>query len=224
MKKIMWIALALGLVVMSCKQAEGEKAEVKEAAKTTAAVGKSIAINADNSTIKWEGVKPTGKHWGTIDVSAGNVTVDKGRVTGGSFTIDMNTITCDDLEGDSKAGLEAHLKGNQEGKEDHFFNVAKYPTGKFEITKVVSLDGDKAANATVYGNLTIRDITKQVGFKAMINVNGDDVKVSTPQFTINRTDWGINYGSKSVFDNLGDKFINDDMGISIEVNTGKEAM
>lgn len=225
MKNVLWLGLIIGLMALaSCKQAEGEKAKVKEAQKVEAAEGTSVAINPNNSNIKWEGVKPTGKHWGTIQVSNGEIMIKDGRVTGGNFTIDMNTITVDDLEGDEKAGLEGHLKGQADGKEDHFFNVAKYPTAKFEITKIVSLEGDTEANSTVYGNLTIRDITKGIGFRANIDTNGDAVTVSTPQFTIDRTQWGINYGSKSIFDNLGDKFINDDMSIIIEVNAGKPAM
>ena len=43
------------------------------------------------------------------------------------------------------------------------------------------------------------------------------VQVKSETFTIDRTKWGINYGSKSIFDNLGDKFIDDDMEITIDV-------
>ena len=43
------------------------------------------------------------------------------------------------------------------------------------------------------------------------------VRVKSETFSIDRTKWGINYGSKSIFDNLGDKFIDDDMEITIDV-------
>jgi hypothetical protein len=45
--------------------------------------------------------------------------------------------------------------------------------------------------------------------------------LNTEVFTINRTDWGVNYGSKSVFENLGDKFINDDIELKISIKANK---
>jgi len=225
MKNLFAFILLTGLLAFtSCKQTEGEKAEVSEAAVVAESTGTAVPVNLAESMVSWEGAKPTGAHTGTIGVSQGTVTLDNGAVTGGSFVIDMNSITCTDLDGDMKVNLENHLKGFADGKEDHFFNVAKYPTGKFEISKVVALSGDAEANSTVYGNLTIRDITKEIGFRANITADGDAVTVATPQFTIDRTQWGVNYGSKSVFDNLGDKFVNDEIGLKIDLKAGKLAM
>ncbi|MEJ6792164.1 MAG: YceI family protein, partial [Lacinutrix sp.] len=45
--------------------------------------------------------------------------------------------------------------------------------------------------------------------------------LTSDSFTIERTKWSINYGSKSIFDNLGDKFINDDMELKIIVTAKK---
>lgn len=224
MKNLALLILFAGLLITACKQTPGEKAEVNEAAVVAESTGVEIPVNVADSKLNWEGAKPTGTHTGTISLMEGNVTVDNGQVTGGAFVIDMNSITVTDLDGDMKANLENHLKGFAEGKEDHFFNVAKFPTGKFEISKVVTLSGDAEANSTVYGNLTLRDMTKEIGFRAMITVSGDQVTVSTPQFTIDRTQWGVNYGSKSVFDNLGDKFVNDEIGLKIDLKAGKLAM
>lgn len=225
MKKLFALMLFAGAIALfSCKESAGEKAEVSDAAQVEATTGDVVPVNVSNSVINWEGTKPTGTHTGTINISEGSVVVNDGKVTGGSFTIDMNSIVNTDQNGDMKANLENHLKGFAEGKEDHFFNVAQHPTAKFELTKVVSLDGDADANSTVYGNLTIKDITKEIGFRATINTNGDQVTVSTPQFTIDRTQWGVNYGSKSIFDDLGDKFINDEIGLKINLQAGKLAM
>lgn len=225
MKKLLgFIFFAGALSLISCKQSEGEKAEVSDAAEVEASVGTEIPVNVSESMISWEGTKPTGTHTGTINISEGNVAVNEGKVTGGSFTIDMNSIVVTDLDGEQKANLENHLKGFADGKEDHFFNVAQHPTASFELTKVVSLDGDAEANSTVYGNLTIKGTTKEIGFRAMINVNNDQVTVTTPKFTVDRTQWGVNYGSKSIFDNLGDKFINDEIGLQINLQAGKLAM
>ena len=104
-------------------------------------------------------------------------------------------------------------------KDDHFFNVKKYQTAKFEITKVTDLAGNHDANSLVYGNLTMKDQTKQVSFKANIATDGKMLKVSAPKFTIDRTQWKVTYGIKSIFDNLKDKFINDEIGLQIELAT-----
>ncbi len=216
--------LKLGLLVFligmlgSCKSDKGTKATVGEKAEVANAKGVTYTVNNSISKVMWEGTKPGGSHNGTIDISGGSVAVANGNVTGGSFTMDMNTINNLDLEGDDKAYLESHLKGTVAAKADDFFNVGKYPTAKFEITKITGLTNDTEGTHLVYGNLTMRDVTKQVGFKAKISVNADGtVKVTTPKFTIDRTLWGIKYKSNKFFDNLKDKVISDDFNLKINL-------
>ena len=218
------ILFITALPFTSCKKATGEKAEVSDAGEVTATIGETLAVDVSNSIINWEGAKPTGTHTGTINLSQGELTVDANKVVGGSFTIDMNSINVTDLEGDMKNRLENHLKGFAEGKEDHFFDVAKHPVGQFEITKVTSLEGDEAATHLVYGNLTLKGTTKEVGFKSNIQFSEGTVQVETPAFTIDRTLWGVNYGSKTVFEDLGDNFVNDEIGLAINLVAGKAAM
>ena len=208
------------LVVFSCKNKDAAEAQVDAAGEVAEAEGMSYNVNTDMSKVMWVGSKPTGQHNGTINLSEGSVAIENGEISGGSFVLDMNSITVLDQEGEQKSNLEAHLKGSAEGKEDHFFNVSKYPTATFEITKISGLEGNEAANKLVYGNLTMRGVTKQIGFPAMISVGETGVKVKTPSFTINRTDWGVNYGSKSVFDDLKDNFINDEIELSVNLMAG----
>ncbi|MEL6123530.1 MAG: YceI family protein [Bacteroidota bacterium] len=223
--QLILLAVAIGALLTSCKKAEGEQAAVSEAKEvTTTTDGTTYPVNLDASTVNWEGAKPTASHTGTIALSDGEIIVNDGQVVGGEFTLDMTSITVTDLEGDMKANLENHLKGNEEGKEDHFFNVEQYPTGKYVITKATALEGDADATHLIYGNLTLRDQTKEVGFKAKVSLSDNAIQVSTPPFTIDRTDWGVNYGSKSIFDNLGDKFINDEIGLTITLAASSSAI
>ncbi len=221
--KITALMLIIGTFGACKNDVKGDKASVSEkgtVAETSGAT--SYNVNKAASKISWEGSKPTGAHEGIISLSNGTIEMEKGEVVGGSFTIDMNSITCTDLEGDSKAGLEAHLKGmRDEGEEDHFFNVAKYPTAKFDITKVAKLANDENATHLIYGNLTMKDKSNQIGFKAKIDASENKVMVSTPNFKIDRTKWGINYASKSVFDDLKEKFVNDDIGLAISLEASK---
>lgn len=216
-------SLAL-ITAFSCKKPAGEEAEVAEAGTVAQKEGQALAVNLSESVIYWEGAKPTATHTGTIQLSDGQVFLDGSTITGGSFTIDMTSIENTDLSGDMKVNLENHLKGLAEGKKNDFFNVAEHPTAKFDITKVTKVNGDESATHLIYGNLTIKGITKEVGFKALVGIGDGRIEVTTPPFTIDRTKWGVNYGSKTVFDNLGDKFINDDIGLRLNIKAGKELM
>ncbi|MBK9255288.1 MAG: YceI family protein [Saprospiraceae bacterium] len=223
--KLTFLFITVSMIAVSCKnKPAGDAAGVGEAGDVSQTTGTVYTTDATLAKIAWEGSKPGGKHNGIISISEGSLTVTEGVVSGGTFTIDMNSINVADLEGKYKEDLEAHLKGTaNEGKTD-FFNVTQFPTAKFEITKVTELAGDAEGNALVYGNLTLLDVTKEVNFKATVSVSEDQVTVNTPPFTINRTDWGIKYGSKSFFDDLKDKFIEDNIGLSISLTAQKPAM
>ena len=208
------LLLALSLFV-ACKGDKAQKAgAAEEVAETT---GQTLSVDTSASIINWTGTKPTGSHTGTVNISEGTLSVKDGNITGGNFTIDMTSISNTDLEGDQKANLEAHLKGSAEGKEDDFFNVAKYPTASFAITKVTKVANSDEGNILVYGNLTMKDVTKNVAFSAKTGMADGTLRVKTNPFKINRTDWGIKFMSNSFFDDLKDNFINDDIELSISI-------
>lgn len=210
------LLFALVGAMHSCKQATGEKATVKEAAKVVEKVmaGNSYAVDLGTSNIMWTGSKLAGSdHKGTINLSSGSIKSNNGELTGGEFVLDMNTITNTDLEaGKGKEKLEGHLKNAD------FFDVPQFPTAKFVISKVTALEGDANATHMVYGNLTIKDVTKEVGFKAKVTQGTDAINVTTPKFSINRTDWNIKYGSSSFFDLAKDKVINNDIDLQITLS------
>ena len=70
-------------------------------------------------------------------------------------------------------------------------------------------------------HLTLKGIKKNISFPATISSNDSETTITSDVFTINRTEWGVNYGSKSVFENLGDKFINDDIEIKVSLKAKK---
>ncbi|MEM9545962.1 MAG: YceI family protein, partial [Bacteroidota bacterium] len=216
--KISFLMLAVSMFV-ACKNTKGKDAEVSDKVeKVSEAEGKTFTVDAAASKVMWEGTNPTGGHNGTVDVSEGSVILNGSDVVGGSFVLDMNTIACLDIEDEGKRGyLESHLKGLGDDNADDFFNVKKYPSVKYEITKVTKKEGDAGSNALVYGNLTMKDVTKSVAFSAQIDVTDGMVKVTSPQFKIDRTEWGIKYGSPSFFEGLADKAINNDIGLKINL-------
>ncbi|GAA4277742.1 YceI family protein [Aquimarina mytili] len=210
---------ALTVTVFSCKSEKKNETEAAAAEEVKEATVDAVSYNVDpaSSTIEWIGSKPAGKHTGTIKLAKGTIKTQEGKIESGSFVIDMTSIVVTDLEGDEKAGLEGHLRGEGEGKEDHFFNVAKFPEASFEVTGVTQKEG----KTHLEGNLTIKGIKKNISFPATTSVEGNTMTLSTEVFTINRTEWGVNYASKSMFENLGDKFINDDIELKISVKANK---
>lgn len=209
--------IAMSVMIFSCKDKQAEN----NAGAVAAAEGAKFVASPEMTKIMWEGAKPTGTHKGTIGISGGEVFVSNGAVTSGNFTLDMNSITVTDLTGEEKTNLEAHLKGTAEKGADDFFNVTKFPTGKFEITGVEASTA-AGANANVKGNLTLRDKTNEISFPANVTVTDSTVTVTAAKFNIDRTKWGVNYGSKNIFKDLGDKFINDEIALEIQFS-GKVA-
>lgn len=218
--------VALIIVATSCTpEPKGDKAEVADAVSSEqiqAAKGTAVAVNTEASTINWTGTKVGGQHTGTIAISEGELMVDGDNVTGGSFTMDMNTITVTDLEGGKKGSLEAHLKGSDDKKKDDFFNVKDYPTATFQITGAEAVEGNEAVSHKITGNLTMKDITKSITFDALISVADGVVKATAPAFTIDRTLWKIMYNSKQILsaDKIKEGFIHDEFSLAITLEAG----
>lgn len=165
-------------------------------------------VETSSSVIVWTGYKVTGKHTGTVKVQNGTLIVDHGKLVGGSFDIDMNSIKDTDLEGGMAEKLEGHLKS------EDFFGVAKFPTAKYVITKVIPQDSK--GNYKIIGNLTIKETTKEVKFMAMATEAAGTV-TATGKMVIDRSDFNVKYGSGSFFDGLGDKTIYDEFDLQISL-------
>ena len=48
------------------------------------------------------------------------------------------------------------------------------------------------------------------------------LKINSEKFLIDRTEWDINYKSKSVIDDIKDNFIHDDIALKIETFAKKQ--
>ena len=162
----------------------------------------SFKAEVSSSTINWKGYKPTGSHNGTIMLQSGNLSLEGDKISG-YFTVDMSTIK----DSDGSARLEGHLKSKD------FFEIEVYTTSKFEIT------GSETKNGKLYitGNLTIKDVTKEITFSATISNEEEIVTLTSETIQINRADYNIKYKSKSFFNNLKEKFINDEFDLQVKI-------
>ena len=163
----------------------------------------NFKVTVENSKLTWKGYKPTGDHTGTIALASGNISLKNSKLIGGSFVADISTIK----DADGSAKLEGHLKS------EDFFEVTAFPIAKFDITKT----DVKGAKVHVTGNMTIKGITKQITFPATLAVNKDNVTLTSDTFQINRADFNVKYKSKTFFNDLKDKFVNDDFDFQVTI-------
>jgi polyisoprenoid-binding protein YceI len=169
-----------------------------------------LKVNTEKSTIFWTGKKVTGEHTGTVQIKDGEVVVENGVPTLVKLSIDFNTIVVTDIK---DPGTNAKLLGHL--KSADFFNVAEFPTGKFESTKLVPIQGakDRESNYTVTGTLTLKGISHEIEFPAFISTAKNTV-IANGKLSFDRTKWDIRYGSGSFFEGLGDKAIYDDVDLN----------
>ena len=160
------------------------------------------------SVIIWTAKKINGSgHTGTISTTNGKMKVMDGEIKGGIMTIDMNTFTCTDLEGEDKEGFESHLKS------EDFLDVEKFPTSDIKIISV-SKQKDK-----LISQIKLQMHGSTVEYETPILIKEKDLEDGTiayeisGELEIDRTKHKINYGSGSFFDNLGDRAINDNVHI-----------
>lgn len=157
-------------------------------------------IKAESSKIEWTGKKVLGSHTGTIDFKEGYLEMDGETITGGQFVVDMTTIEVTDLTGENKGKLEGHLNS------DDFFGVNNHSTATLNIKNATKT----ASGYNVVGDLTIKGHTEPISFDLSMNGN-----TATTSFKIDRTKYGIRYGSGSFFDNLGDNTISDNFTLDV---------
>ena len=166
-------------------------------------IAQKVTKKVSHSHVVWKAFKVTGSHEGTIDLKSGGLSFHDEVLEGGQFTLDMTTISCTDLTGEYKGKLDGHLMSAD------FFDVENHLVADLIIrsTKMVSKNSYE-----IKADLTIKDITKMVEFKASIYGNK-----ATANLKVDRTEFDIQYASNSFFDNLKDKAIYDEFDLVIDL-------
>lgn len=212
-----FLTLPLFALLMVACGPSGTEVASSEAKSTdnTEPITASYNVDAAASTVNWEGTKVIGGgHTGTIPINKGVLETSDGNLVGGMFTIDVAGLMNSDLgEDDGKAKLEGHLKS------EDFFHVDQFPTATFEITNVAPA-GEATSEHThdITGNLTLKGTSRSITIPAMVKMSGDRIEAKTPDFVIDRTEWGVIYGSKSGGIELAkDKIISDEVGLQLDL-------
>ncbi len=199
-KSLFTVAVA-GLVSISAMADKGKKGP------------QTLKVDTQTSTFNWVGKKITGEHNGTINIQNGTLVIDGEKLTGGDFTIDINSIKVLDVKDEGyNAKLVGHLKAPD------FFDAAKYPTAAFKITKATPKGG---TNYDITGKLTINGVTQAISFPAIVSINKNGSASASAKFEVDRTKFGSKYASKSFFDAIGDKAIYDNFIVEVKLAAAK---
>lgn len=167
-----------------------------------------FTIVPSQSNIDWVGKKVTGAHNGTIGIKKGEVILNEGKVSGGSFVVDTRSIKILDItDPDTNAQFLGHLIS------EDFFATEEFGEAKLGIT-------------SVYGNhidaeLTIKGITHPVDFEAVVNLTGDTF-TANGKLIIDRTKYGMKFRSGNFFQNLGDTLIYNDFELNVHLTAKAE--
>jgi polyisoprenoid-binding protein YceI len=160
-------------------------------------------IEVAKSNIDWVGRKVTGAHNGTIGLVNGSLTVKDGAISGGNFIIDTRSIKILDVtDPATNAQFAGHLAS------DDFFSSEKYPEANFEIVAVIGNH--------IEGNLTIKGITKPVGFDADVAIAGNTL-TAKGKVVVDRTGYAMKFRSGNFFKDLGDTLIYNDFNLDLNI-------
>jgi polyisoprenoid-binding protein YceI len=128
---------------------------------------------------------------GKINSSTGRIVLDKEAGSGTvEVTMDMKTIDF------------GHQGLNDHAQTPDIFDTAQFPTATYQGRLV---DFRNGAPTAVEGNLTMHGVTKPVrltlnSFKCAPNRSGGEVCGADALATIDRSEWGVNFGQNFGFD------------------------
>ncbi|KND51448.1 MAG: Rhodanese-like domain protein [Parcubacteria bacterium C7867-001] len=221
--RIVYIVIALAalgligwLVLGGAKSATGTPTAENLTGTTTAPVeGTTYQIDPSASTVTFAGSKPLIPNYvdtGTIGIKSGTLSVN-GATGTGSVVIDMATV---------KVGMTGKGTGPADSLTEHlkksdFFDIATYPTATFTISNVAArADSGTTSLYDVTGTLTMKGKTNEVTFPAKIYLQDGKLHADA-SVTIDRTKWGITFGSKDFVANIGNNAISNDVKLTLNI-------
>jgi polyisoprenoid-binding protein YceI len=201
--------------IAGCDNApKGDNATIIEKQKVSESSGMTFIVDTAASKIRFNGFGVGKNHPGKFKLSSGTVAVDNNQISGGNFVINIRSMDLEQKENIFRDKLRPHLMSGD------FFDTDKFSTSRFEITSVEPYRSDdkdtsivEGANFNVSGNLTLKDVTRNITFPARIEMDDNTLK-GKANFDIDRTQWKMNYGNDKT---LGDKFISETVNVKLDL-------
>jgi polyisoprenoid-binding protein YceI len=195
-------------LITSCgdSQETPEEAPAEETATEEVAEAVSQSYNVSpESMLMWKGtMMGMYSHEGTVNITGGQLQTENGQVVGGSFTIDMMSITptddnFDPAKGSTKEKLVGHLSSPD------FFDVDTYHTATFTIT---------AANGSdVTGTMNIKGVENEETINNVVITEADGAVNITADIVIDRQKYGAAYAM-----DVKDMVISDDIELQVALS------
>jgi rhodanese-related sulfurtransferase/polyisoprenoid-binding protein YceI len=156
-------------------------------------------VDTEQSIVNWFGRNKTTAHRGTLRFSSGGFSFNNGELKG-AFEADMTSIQDIDLEGDP---LQPYLIGHLRSVD--FFYVDMFPRASFTITSAKQIEAVPSSlpNFSVQGIFNLRGVKKKIEFLATASALQDGEVMIEAHFDIDRTRWGVLYGSSRFYEHLG---------------------
>ena len=156
--------------------------------------------------IRWTGRNAHSSHDGHLFLKSGYLRMERGRngpEGEGEIIADMGSIADEDLAGSPwQRVLLAHLAS------EDFFHSALYPEARLRISRLYPLpdtlrrESSGVPDHLIRGEAVIRGRSERVDIPAILRRDGDGL-VLTLRADLDRTRWGVLYGSSKFFRCLG---------------------
>jgi polyisoprenoid-binding protein YceI len=159
-------------------------------------------VDLEKSSVNWKGeMLGLYSHFGTVSIKSAYLTLAGGEVSGGSFVINLNTITPTD-ENYSKDRPRQKLIGHLFS--DDFFDLANYPAASFEISE--------ANGSEVTGMMTIRGNTHPETFTDITITRERDTYRIRGKAILDRKKYNVSFSTM-----VPDRVISDDFELEIDL-------
>ena len=181
---------------------------------------KEIKLNAGDynaiegsSEVLWECEWLGGaRHDGSVQLVSGSINISETSEVNGRFIVDLNLMKCFDLtnEGANRT-LIRHLKS------DDFFDVANYPEAMLDLISGKNISGNEFEFS---GNLTIKGRSHPKTFTGTVIENNLSYDTNL-RLIFDRSKYDVRYRSASLFSDLGDRIIADDVKLTVKAKFKK---
>jgi len=197
-------AFAFGSIALtSCNETPAPPAVVDN---TPAILKGDAALKVDGaaSKLNWKGdMLGLYSHEGLINITNGSIMLKDGKINGGNFTVDMNSIQPTDNGYDeadhSKANFIGHLSSND------FFDIANNPTATFAVNSVTNNVGK--------GTLTLRGISNEESIEDVtITPEGDNAVRITGTVKFDRKKYNVSFDMP-----VKDKVLSNDITLKVDL-------
>ncbi|RYD26842.1 MAG: sulfurtransferase [Verrucomicrobiaceae bacterium] len=174
----------------------------------------TFTLDLEQSLIRWTGNNLLNHHEGTVRFSAGEITLEQGRLAGAGFTVDLRSLACTDL---TDASLNAKLI--QHLMDADFFQTAQWPEAVFTAESATPIPEATPGMPShrIDGKFTLRGQTHDLSLTAAVGSLDGQTLGAQAEVHFDRTRWGALYGSGKFFDRLGQHLVNDLVRIHVKM-------